>query len=234
MPEPLLHIDSLTAWYQERNPVLTNVTLSIDEHSVVGLLGTNGAGKTTLINTLVGIHERFRLGDMTWRSHPSTPNDHGFRRGCYAVFTDDSGFAYWPFDAYMRFVCRVYGRSPDRHLIESLVDGFSFGKFRKQAIGGLSTGNRKKVFLIAGLSLSLPLLILDEPVDGLDFEGTEYLYEALIEYRTRGSVLMSSHVAESFTRCCDSLHILREGKLSENITLGAHTDLKALVKGISR
>lgn len=231
---PLLHIDGLTAWYQERNPVLTNVTLSIDEHSIVGLLGTNGAGKTTLINTLVGVHERFRLGGMTWRSRPSAPSDHGFRLGRYAVFTNDSGFAYWSFDAYLRFVCRVYGRSPDRGLIESLVEGFSFGKFRKQAIGGLSTGNRKKGFLIAGLSLSPPLLILDEPVDGLDFEGTEYLYEALIRYRARGSVLMSSHVAESFTRCCDSLHILHGGEISENVTLGAHTDLKALVKGVSR
>ena len=62
--------------------------------------------------------------------------------------------------------------------------------------------------------LRLPLLILDEPIDGLDFEATEYLYEAVVDYKKYGAVFMSSHVAESFQRCCDVVDVLNRGGLS--------------------
>ena len=97
----------------------------------------------------------------------------------------------------------------DPSRVDDLVAGFGFEPFRRKTIGSLSTGNRKKAFLIAGLSLGLPLLILDEPVDGLDFEGTEFLYESLNAYRDTESVLMSSHVAESFTQ--NALHFAANG-----------------------
>jgi putative ABC transporter ATP-binding protein albC len=76
----------------------------------------------------------------------------------------------------------------------------------------------------------VPLLILDEPVDGLDFEGTEFLYDSLNAYRDTGSVLMSSHVAESFTRCCDHLYVLDGGDLSRPYPLDPATDIRALLK----
>ena len=197
---------------------------------MVGLLGTNGAGKTTLINTLVGVHEHASLQHMTWRSRATQPRDRAFQLGRYAVFTESSGFAYWSLDPYLRFTSRVFGRSPEPSRVDDLVAGFGFEPFRRKTIGSLSTGNRKKAFLIAGLSLGLPLLILDEPVDGLDFEGTEFLYESLNAYRDTGSVLMSSHVAESFTQCCDHLCVLDGGDLSRPYPLDPETDIRALLK----
>ncbi len=128
--------------------------LDIGQHSVVGLLGTNGAGKTTLINTLVGVHEHASLQHMTWRSRATQPRDKAFQLGRYAVFTESSGFAYWSLDPYLRFTSRVFGRSPDPSRVDELVAGFGFELFRRKTIGNLSTGNKKKAFLIAGLLLT--------------------------------------------------------------------------------
>ena len=232
--EPLLTVRGLTAWYKAGSPVLNIRELDIGQHSVVGLLGTNGAGKTTLINTLVGVHEHASLQHMTWRSRATQPRDKGFQLGRYAVFTESSGFAYWSLDPYLRFTSRVFGRSPTPSRVDDLVAGFGFEPFRRKTIGSLSTGNRKKAFLIAGLSLGVPLLILDEPVDGLDFEGTEFLYDSLNAYRDTGSVLMSSHVAESFTQCCDHLYVLDGGDLSRPYPLDPATDIRALLKERNR
>ena len=66
----------------------------------------------------------------------------------------------------------------------------------------MSTGNKKKVFLITGFYLKRPLLILDEPFDGLDFDSTEFLYKVLVQYKSYGSILMTSHIAESISRVC--------------------------------
>ncbi|MBE6047252.1 MAG: hypothetical protein E7213_02395 [Clostridium sp.] len=97
--------------------------------------------------------------------------------------------------------------------MSQLVKGFGFEKYLNYYFKDLSTGNRKKAFLIIGFALELPLLILDEPLDGLDYLASEYLYKEIIEYKKYGSVLMSSHIAESIEKTCDKLLVLNEGKI---------------------
>ena len=76
-------------------------------------------------------------------------------------------------------------------------------------------GNAKKFYIIAALGLKLPFLVLDEPVDGLDFESTVFLYQELKKYKTYGSVFMSTHILESINEVADSYILLHDGKLSE-------------------
>ena len=76
-------------------------------------------------------------------------------------------------------------------------------------------GNRKKFYIIAALGLKLPFLVLDEPVDGLDFESTVFLYKELKKYKECGSILMSTHILESINEVADSYILLHNGKLSE-------------------
>ncbi len=77
--------------------------------------------------------------------------------------------------------------------IETLVQGFSFEKYEDVLIKELSTGNKKKVYLITAFALRPELLFLDEPVNGLDFQSTEFLYTQIKEYKEHGAVFFSSH-----------------------------------------
>lgn len=210
----LLSIEGLTAWYNRGQPILDIDLLTIPNNSIVGLLGANGSGKTTLINCLSGVHEQCRVDQVRHDGRRAGFTDHVFQSARYTVFTEHSGFRYWTLNNYLTFLSKTYSRQIETGVVERLVEAIMFGRFRDKTIGSLSTGNKKKAFLIAGLALRLPLLVLDEPVDGLDFEGTEFLYTAINEYRDYGSVFMSSHIAESFERCCDQLYLLRAGALN--------------------
>ncbi|TEB14968.1 putative ABC transporter ATP-binding protein AlbC [Pelotomaculum sp. FP] len=101
-----------------------------------------------------------------------------------------------------------------------LVSGFRFEDYRSVLIRDLSTGNRRKVYLITGLALGLPLLLLDEPVNGLDFKSTEYLYEQINGYRKYGTVLFSSHVLDSICLTSDRVLVLENGCISREFSAG--------------
>jgi len=209
----MLTIEQITIWYKQGKNIIGGTSLTIDEHSVAGLLGINGAGKSTLINTISDVHEKYTIEKTMFRGVTFKFTDEIFKLERYTVFTEEQAFMYWKFDDYIKFVAKAYKKKLDTAYVDYLVEGFHFGEYKKHELKDLSTGNRKKVFLITGFALRLPLLILDEPLDGLDFSSSEFLYEAINGYKQYGSVLMSSHIAESFEKTCDYILLLNNGKI---------------------
>ena len=82
----------------------------------------------------------------------------------------------------------------------------------------LSTGNRKKAYLIAAFALHPELLLLDEPVNGLDFQSTEFLYRMINDYRSYGTVLFSSHILESICLTSDRVLVLEHGRIGNSFS----------------
>ena len=97
--------------------------------------------------------------------------------------------------------------------VAGLVEGFHFESYVNTLLKDLSTGNRKKVFLMTAFALRPELLLLDEPVNGLDFQSTEYLYQLMGGYKEHGTVLFSSHILESITLTSDRVLVLEKGQL---------------------
>jgi len=94
-----------------------------------------------------------------------------------------------------------------------MIKGFHFEEYTDMLLKDLSMGNRKKAFLITAFALKPKFLLLDEPVNGLDFESTEYLYELIGGYKKHGTVLFSSHILESITLTSDRVLVLEDGKI---------------------
>lgn len=210
----MLHLKNLSVWYQEGKHVIEWADLTIEANHVVGLLGINGAGKTTLINTISGVHTKYQADEILGEFGETSFAAEDFKKTRYTVFTEEQAFQYWDFWEYLEFIQKVYGKKVDRAYLDYLMEGFHFQQYEHTLIKDLSTGNKKKVFLIGGFALQLPLLILDEPLDGLDFSGAEFLYEVMQGHKQYGSVLMSSHIAESFEKTCDDILLLDHGKIS--------------------
>lgn len=209
----MLQLKNLSVWYQEEKHVIKGTDLTIEPNHVVGLLGINGAGKTTLINTISGVHTKYQADEILGEAGATGFAAEDFKKMRYTVFTEEQAFSYWDFWEYMEFLQKVYGKKMDQAYLNYLIEGFCFQQYENTLIKDLSTGNKKKVFLIGGFALQLPLLILDEPLDGLDFSGAEFLYEVMQGHKQYGSVLMSSHIAESFERTCDDILLLNHGKI---------------------
>lgn len=207
----MMQVDGLTAWYEGKHSILSNISFEIQENCIVGLLGLNGAGKTTLINTISGVHLKYSHNRIIYNSNNIDFQNEGWKKARYTVFTEEQAFSYWTFNEYLKFIQKVYRKNVSKNYLEKIIEGFGFDKYTNYPIKDLSTGNKKKVFLITGFSLQLPLLILDEPLDGLDFLASEFLYKEILEYKKFGSILMSSHIAESIERTCDKVLVLRSG-----------------------
>lgn len=213
MKSPLLEIRNLTAWYQKNRKVLTEFSLNLYENETAGLIGLNGAGKTTLLKVLSGLLSTYHC-DGIWFCHmPVKLRERNFKICRYTVFAEDNAFQYFTFWEYLSYVFGAYKKEiPD---VTELIDGFRFENYTQTLIKDLSTGNRKKVFLITAFALKPKLLFLDEPVGALDFQSTEYLYQRIIDYKKYGTVLFSSHVLESITMTSDRVFVLEDGRIRQ-------------------
>lgn len=215
MRENLLHIKNLSAWYDKGRKVLSEFSIELRHNEVVGLIGLNGAGKTTFIRTLSGLHETFQAEEVRMYDAPVKFRDNNFKISRYTVFAEDNSFQYFTFREYLSYVFAAYGQKVPA--ITALIEGFHFEGYTDVLMKDLSTGNRKKVFLITAFALKPPLLLLDEPVNGLDFRSTEFLYRLIAGYKAYGTVLFSSHILESITLTSDRVLVLEDGHIRQSL-----------------
>lgn len=221
MMDALLSVNHLNAWYGKDKNVLSDFSLELMDHETVGLIGLNGAGKTTLLKVLSGLHAAYSADSIRFCGKEAKLRGDDFKTCRYTVFDEDHAFSYFTFREYASYVFSAYGHELPE--LSELMRGFHFEDFADVRLKDLSTGNRKKAFLITAFALRPRLLLLDEPVNGLDFLSTEYLYEQIAGYREYGTVLYSSHILESITEASDRVVVLQEGRLRLNIKRGAKT-----------
>ena len=218
MEKILLSIKNLSAWYSSKRKVLSDFSLELMQNEVAGLIGLNGAGKTTFLKILSGLHETFRADDILLHGSSVKVRDKSFKLRRYTVFAEDNSFQYFTFREYLSYACKAYGReTPDT---AALIRGFHFESYTDVLLKDLSTGNRKKAFLITAFALKPELLLLDEPVNGLDFQSTEFLYQLIAGYKEYGTVLFSSHILESITLTSDRVLVLEEGHIGQTFEGG--------------
>ena len=162
----LLRAQGITKRYG-RNTVLEDADFTVQEGEVLGLIGPNGAGKTTLFECLAGLLPtdggRVEFGGK--------PLPAGRRK--QALFYLPDGIRPWadqPVHWALAFFEALYGRK--RGEGAALATELKLENLLKSRIGSLSKGEAKRVLLALGLLTPQPLLLLDEPFDGLDFRQT--------------------------------------------------------------
>lgn len=190
--------------------MLADFSIELCANEVVGLIGLNGAGKTTFIKTLSGLLDGFNLEIALWEGVPFSFRNKGFKQNRYTVFAEDHSFQYFTFTEYFSYVAASYGKKQQD--VSELVQGFHFEEYTDILLKELSTGNLKKAYLITAFALHPKLLLLDEPVNGLDFQSTEYFYKLMEGYKEYGTILFSSHILESICLTSDRVIVLEHGK----------------------
>ncbi len=212
----LLSLKNLSVWYTAGHPVLSDFSLNLGANEVVGLIGLNGAGKTTFIKTVAGLLPGYHLDSAAWNGQSFSFRDKAFKRSRYIVFAEDRSFPYFTFWEYLAYVAASYGVPLSD--VSGLVGGFHFEDYTNVLLKELSTGNLKKAYLITAFALRPKLLLLDEPVNGLDFQSTEFLYQLMGGYQQYGTLLFSSHILESICLTSDRVLVLEQGRISRTFT----------------
>lgn len=188
---------------------LNGVNINVKKGCVYGLVGPNGAGKTTLIKTLMSIYKKTK-GQIFIDGREDISSDDLKQRIIY--ISDDLYF----FPSYSIKDCKklykdIY-KNFDDETFERLKDIFKIDvtkKFRK-----LSKGMQKQVAMWLGLCVNPDLMILDEPVDGLDPVARRCIMGLVLEQVEKGmTVLISSHNLRELEDVCDYVGIMHKGKI---------------------
>ncbi len=197
------------------NLALHNASFSVKEGEVLGLIGPNGAGKTTLFECLAGLMPTDG-GQVSFRNQPLAP-----ARRKDAFFYLPDGIRPWA-DQSVRWVLaffqKLYGRTERETGV--LVNSLRLNALMKSRIGTLSKGESKRTLLALGLLTPHPLLLLDEPFDGLDLRQTREVMTLLRNCPAQGRTLfLSIHQLTDAARVCDRLVLLSAGKVVGEGTL---------------
>jgi ABC-2 type transport system ATP-binding protein len=198
------------------NIALHDAGFSVRESEVLGLIGPNGSGKTTLFECLAGLIPA-DSGDVTFRGVPLPVSN---RKD--ALFYLPDGIRPWA-DQRVGWLLDFFAAMYDcatGHAWE-IARALDIERFSKARIGSLSKGESKRVMLAAGLLTPHPLLLLDEPFDGLDFRQTRDVMSLL---RTQAvsakrTLFLSIHQLGDAERVCDRLLLLNRGQVAGEGTL---------------
>lgn len=208
---PPLCIDGLTAGYG-RKPVISDVAFTVEAGEIFGLIGLNGVGKTTLIKAILGLAQAD--GNVSLFGRPAGPPE-GRRNLAYLPekFQPSPLLKGWEF---LGLTLAYYARKLDREAALGLCRGLDLD-VRALDRGGrtYSKGMGQKLGLLGTMLTGLPLLILDEPMSGLDPRARIMLKDRLLEYRDGGkTVFFSSHILADIEEICDRVAVMHGGKVS--------------------
>ena len=210
----LLTVEGVTKRFGNRC-VLENVGFSLRSGEVLGLIGPNGAGKTTLLECLSGLLPS-DSGTIRFAGN-SVP---AARRKEHLFYLPDAilPWAEQTVEWALNFFAKLYRQS--NQTASALVGPLRLKELMKARIASLSKGERKRMLLGLGLLVSHPLLLLDEPFDGLDLRQTREAMKLLREQVVGGRTLMLSiHQLTDAERVCDRLVLLNEGRVAGEGTI---------------
>ncbi len=192
------------------------ISVHIREGEIYGFLGLNGAGKTTLIRMLLGMIKP-DSGTITLFDQQLTSNFNQWNDIGYLVETP---YAYPNLSVYENLeVIYKLRQLPHPKVIDNIIEKLKLTKYRDIKANALSLGNQQRLGLAKALIHQPKLLILDEPINGLDPEGIVEVRELLIDLAKNGStIFLSSHILGEISKLADRIAIIHEGKLIKELT----------------
>ena len=206
----MLKLENVTKYYGN-NLAVDNLSLTVKEGEIFGLLGVNGAGKTTTFRMIIGLLEQTG-GTITLDDKPINYD-----------LTDQIGFLTEERSLLTKLTVKeqmiMYGTlkgMKEKDILEKLdyyLNRFHISEYKNRKIKELSKGNQQKIQFISAIINDPKLLILDEPFTGLDPINVEEFVKVMKEFKERNRIIIfSSHRMEHVEMFCDNLVVLVKGK----------------------
>lgn len=209
----MIQARGLTKFYGEVRAIY-DLTFDVAEGEILGVLGLNGAGKSTLLQILSGALNP-TSGRVTIAGLDAAENPSEVRRRIGFLPEEPPLYREMTVEAYLRFVGRLKGMSSsavDQRLGE-VCRSTAIEAVRHNVIATLSHGYRKRVGIAQAIINEPALLILDEPISGLDPEQIAEMRDMIRGLKGKHTILLSSHILTEISRTCDRIVMIKAGEI---------------------
>ena len=202
----LVEIKNLTVRFSDTN-VLDDVSFSVNQNDFLGIIGPNGAGKSTLFSCMLGLNKNYK-GEISFFNEDIKKSNKYLKQIGYVpqkpVFEKN-------FPATVEEVVRMgLKRNSDDSLVDEALKQVWIHELGKKRIGELSGGQQQRVFIAKALVGNPTILILDEPVTGVDAQSTEIFYSILRELNNKKhiTIIWSSHDLDAVNKLANKVACL--------------------------
>lgn len=195
----MITIEKLVVSYDKNQNVIDSLNLILSDNTINGIVGLNGAGKTTLLNSIYGLKS---INSGAIKSNDGKIN----KKEISFLVTENYFYSNITGREYLSLFKNPH-YDPDKWNqlfllpLDTIVDDYS-------------TGMKKKLALMGILKQNKPIMILDEPFNGLDIETCRIIRQILLKLKERDkTIIITSHIIETLTNLCDYIHYLEKGKI---------------------
>lgn len=221
----------LTKYYGDRCAI-RDVSFEIAGGEIVGILGLNGAGKTTTLRILACLLLP-SSGTVRINGLDVVDNPHEIRKLVGFLPETPPLYSDMTVESFLLFAARLRGLSRDRARarLETTLEATNITDVRRQIIGSLSHGYRQRVGIAQAVIHDPAVLILDEPIQGLDPVQIVEMRELVRGLKGRHTILVSSHILSEIHQTCDKILMIQGGRL---VASGTEEELSRRLSGAHR
>lgn len=226
MEQNIIAIKNLSKEFKGQK-VLKGITMAIPENCVYGLLGPNGAGKSTLLKTMTGLL-RPSSGEIFFRGHPWSRKDLAEIGALIETPPIYENLSAWE---NLKVRALLLGVNDER--IQEVLTLADISDTGKKKAGAFSLGMKQRLGIALALLGNPKLLVLDEPINGLDPLGIQELRQLIRSFPQKGiTVIISSHILSEIQQTADYIGIISDGMLGFEGKVNEQEDLEALFMDI--
>jgi ABC-2 type transport system ATP-binding protein len=221
--EKILEVKGLHKKYRNGRGI-GNINFDISPGEVVGLLGPNGSGKTTIMKSITGL-VKIDKGAVRICGHDLSENFEDAIRGVGCLIETPSVIGSMSCYDNLKLVSRFYNDiDPER--IDVVLQMTGLSKYRKDKVKSFSLGMKQRLAIAMAIYQNPKLVILDEPANGLDIEGSKELRRIISELSKEFmiSFLISSHLIHEIEMLCDRILIIKDGSIVDTCIVQAVKD----------
>lgn len=202
----------------DQRQVLNNISLSVEEGEIFGLLGPSGAGKTTLIKMLIGLLSATSGNIAILGKELDKKIDESFPS--FGMVLDNDGL-YDRLNCYdnLELYARIYSISNRKKVINDLLEKVGLIESSKKSVSNLSKGMRQRLSFARAILHSPKIVFLDEPTSDLDPATTLQIHSMMKMLKESGTtIFLTTHNMNEAQKMCDHLALLNEGNIVEEGT----------------
>ena len=209
---PIIEIRKLTKKYND-TVVLNDINASFDKGLIYGLIGRNGSGKTMLLRCICGLVPTYEgqiwIEGLLATSTGRTNTDMGVIIETPGFLHNQTGFQN------LKLLASIKNKITDAEICRA-IETVGLDADMKKKVGKYSLGMRQRLAIAQAIMENPPILLLDEPFNGLDQSGIEEIHQLFEELRKKGkTILLASHSAADISRACDCVFEIEDGILQE-------------------